>query len=221
MTAFCGVDVGSLRTPAYVAWLRDQEFILDLYIPSGENPLPPFPAWVEGRLYFAFDAPQGLPADGRNVRKADQDAKTPTQALPRNRTELHTWKLYRGLIEAGMEIFWSIYEKRLANIFGLDQSEQNWAAEAYPRYTLRQWWPDLRIPSKKNEPSAYVDAVWSRLQKEGYRCPSLLRPTVDQVDAMLCALAALSITFCAKREFAGSAPLVDEKERVLREGWIV
>ena len=105
MATFCGIDPGSLKTPAYVAWLKDRDFLLDLYVPSQEHPLPTIPTWAEGRIYIAIDAPQGLPRKGEKVRKADKDANTPTRVLPRTRSELKDWKLFKGLIEVGVRDF--------------------------------------------------------------------------------------------------------------------
>lgn len=141
-----------------------------------------------------------------------------------DRAELAEWKAFAGLIEAGLEIFWSVQSHGLGWVLGLAAPGPiPVVCETYPRYVIKRRWADLRpIPSKRKEPLAYVDAVWGRLSKEGYGCPSLVRPTVDQVDAMLCALAA-EACLGAKGMPAGTVgakPVVDARGRVLREGYI-
>ncbi len=166
---------------------------------------------------------QGLLAIGHQVKEADRRANTPTKRLPECRKDLACWKAYQGLIEAGVEIFWSIYSTNSANIYGLPTLPgiRVNVAETYPRYTIRNWWPDLKIPSKRNASLDYVNAVWENIKKQGYRCSSVVRPSVDQVDAMLCALGALSLTWCTRGEPAGKAPIVDFEDQILREGYVV
>lgn len=225
MTVVCGIDVGSFRSPSYVAWLQNREFLLDLRLLSPEAPLPdPPPGWKRPS-WIALDAPQGLPKPGRRVRQADREAGTPTRTLPGSRQELAGWRIYRPFITAGVEIFWSVHERELASILGLVPlpDEGCTVCETYPRYILRRLWPDLPIPSKTREPWAYVEAVWERLTRKGYRCPSVLRPTVDQADAMLCALAAEACLLSPSlpEGTVGEPPFVDSQGRVLREGFIV
>ena len=221
----CGIDCSTLERPNWVAWLTDSQFILDSYIPTDTSPLPSLTFMPVEVACFALDAPQGLPALGADVRKADKDANTPTRRLPYDRGELAKWKAYRGLIEAGVEIFWRAYEGGLADIPGLLGPTNATPAviETYPRYMIRRMWPDLRIPSKRSAPLEYVDSVYSRIQKLGYVCRSVIRPTVDQVDAMVCALAAER--FAGGPDLpagtVGAPPVADEKGRVLREGYIV
>ena len=38
MTVVCGIDVGSLRTLSYVAWLSGRLFVLDLHVSFPANP---------------------------------------------------------------------------------------------------------------------------------------------------------------------------------------
>lgn len=222
MALVCGVDVGSLKTLSYVAWLRDGEFFLDMYLPSLLALLPsPPPSWDQP-AFIAFDAPQGLPFAGHPVREADRLAGTPTKKLPAGRAELGRSRLYRGLVEAGVEIFWQAQSRGQACVFGLGRQSAPVLMETYPRYVARRRWPRLAVPSKRHAPLDYVDAVWGRLQKEGYCCPGVLRPAVDQVDAMLCALAAESCLASALPPgIVGQPPFVDEEERVIREGYIV
>ena len=70
MTVVCGIDVGSLRTLSYVAWLSDRTFLLDLYVSSPANPLPEVPREWERPAYIGLDAPQGLPVRGAPRREA-------------------------------------------------------------------------------------------------------------------------------------------------------
>ncbi len=195
-----------------------------MYVPSPERPLPSLGRGPPPAAYFGIDAPQGLPARGASVREADREAGTPTKKLPADRDELARSKLYRGLIEAGIEVFWSVYERRLGHIPGLAGGAE-WPVvfETYPRYVIRQLWPGLDIPSKRREPRRYVDAVWGRITSLGYHCSGVITPTVDQVDAMVCALAAGACLEDGgwRGMTVGSPPSADEGARVLREGYIV
>jgi predicted nuclease with RNAse H fold len=200
MSLLCGIDLGSFRSPSYVAWLEDEQFLLDDYLASPGQPLPPSPGgWPPS--FTGIDAPQGLPRTGERSRRADLQANAPTKVLPRTRAELAGWRLYRPFVEAGIELFWSIHEREIASILGL--------------------WEE-RPPSKRRDPAAYVDFVWSRLREAGYLCDDpVTRP--DHVDAMLCALAAEA---CLHSDglpggTVGETPVVDRGERVLREGFIV
>lgn len=221
----CGVDVGTLKTLSYVAWLRDREFRLDLYVPSAKCPLPGSPEGLGEPRFIAFDAPQGLPEGDKKVREADAAANTPVRVMPGSRAELKTWKIYRGLIEAGVEIFWHTYEKQVARIWGLEAADSTPTVivETYPRYVIKRLWPRLAIPSKRKAPLDYVDAIWGRIRERGYSCPAVERAAVDHIDAMLCAIVGEA---CLDSEqnppgTVGTAPFADEAGRVLREGWIV
>jgi predicted nuclease with RNAse H fold len=225
VTLVCGIDLGSLRTPAHVAWLvEDRLFVLDSYLPTRERPLPAPPAGAGTPACYAIDGPQGLPNRGAVARQADLAAGTPTRRLPATRQDLTSWRLYRGLIEAGIELFWAVYVGRLGGIPGLETvTGLPVVCETYPRYILRRLWPGLRIPSKRRQPLSYGEAVYQQLCSLGYRCPGLARPTPDQADAMLCALAARACV-CEGGEaclLLGEAPTADLEERVLREGYIV
>lgn len=225
MEVVCGIDVGSLQSLNYIAWLYERQFILDLYIPTIKKPLPQPPEGLRQPRFMGFDAPQGLPGPGRAIRVADKEAGVPTKRLPANRTQLGIWKLYQGLIRAGVEIFWAVYEQGLASIAGLAHTAQSSTIifETYPRYVIRRLWPGLDIPSKKREPLAYVDTIWGRIQEAGYSCISVVRPTVDHVDAMLCAIAAEAFlkTGVLPEGTVGLKPEVDLAGKVLREGFIV
>ncbi|HEX3554376.1 MAG TPA: DUF429 domain-containing protein [Thermoanaerobaculia bacterium] len=222
MPLVCGVDLGSFTTHSYVAWLEDGQLVLETWRPSREAPLPPSPGgWPPA--FTGIDAPQGLPAGGERSRRADLQAGAPTKVLPRTRAELAGWRLYRPFVEAGIELFWAIHEQETASILGLVPvpGAETIVFETYPRYVLLQLWGE-RPPSKRKEPAAYVDFVWSRLRDAGYVCDDpVSRP--DHVDAMLCALAAEA---CLLEDelpagTVGLPPVVDPAERVLREGFIV
>lgn len=212
MTFVCGVDVGSLKTPAYVAWLEEDVFELDAYQPTTEQPLP-----LDRRTaVFALDAPQGLPLEGRSRRAADRDAKTPTSVLPTVRAEIALMRAYGPFVEAGITIFWEAQRNGLAAVPGLTGSGPA-LLETYPRFTIRRLWPDLRpIPSKRKAPRAYVAELWARLQALGLRGPEPHRH--DQIDALLCAVAGRSWASGEAVE-VGEPPLLDGD--VLREGLIV
>lgn len=230
-----GVDTGSLNTLSYVAWLAGRQFLLDLYQPAAGSPLPvPPPGWG-APVCIAFDAPQGLPVPGELSRRCDREANAPTRRLPVNREELARSRLYKGLIEAGIEIFWAAHERGLAVVAGLGPGPApgtSFAApaagvtvicETYPRLVIRRLWPDLAIPSKRHSPLVYIDAVWGRIRQAGYTCPGVARPTVDQVDAMLCALAAAALVEAGGPPpgTVGAPPVADPAARVLREGYVI
>lgn len=220
----CGIDAGTFVSNSYVAWLRGNQFRLDRYRPSPANPLPlPPTGWSSPRV-IALDLPQSLPRPGAQRRVADAEARTPTSRLPGSRVELETWRLYRGLIEAGIETFWAVHTSALGTIAGLKEAvvSQPLVVETYPRYVLRRRWPDLRIASKSKEPDEYTEQVWVRLQQEGYvSTTDPARP--DHVDAMLCALAARAClgTDRLPPGTVGDAPYIDEGDRLIREGFIV
>ena len=222
MSLLCGIDLGSFRSQSYVAWLEDGQFVLDEYLASPARPLPPSPGgWPPA--FTGIDAPQGLPRPGERSRQADLQANAPTKVLPRTRAELAEWRLYRPFVEAGVELFWAIHERELASILGLVPipDGEGTVFETYPRYVLLQLWGE-RPPSKRREPAAYVDFVWSRLRDTGYACDEpVTRP--DHVDAMLCALAAEACLHAdgLPAGIVGLPPVVDPGERVLREGLIV
>jgi hypothetical protein len=115
-------------------------------------------------------------------------------------------RAYGPFVEAGLAIFWA------ANGLGLP------VVETYPRFVIRTLWPELKIPSKRKEPKRYVAELWSLVRALGYSS----RPpgSDDEIDAMLCAVAAEA--FAAGTHLQVGAPLtVDDDEGVLREGYIV
>jgi predicted nuclease with RNAse H fold len=212
LTLVCGVDVGSLKTPAYIAWLEGDAFELDTYQPTREQPLP------LGRrpAVFELDAPQSLPLQGRSRRAADRDAKTPTSVLPTAHADVALMRAYGPFVDAGITIFWEAQRNGLAAIPGLTGSGPT-LLETYPRFVIRRLWPDLRpIPSKRKAPRAYVAELWARLQALGLRGPEPERH--DHIDALLCALAGKSWALDEAVE-VGEPPRADVD--VLREGFIV
>jgi predicted nuclease with RNAse H fold len=215
VTLVCGIDVGSFRTPAYVAWLGDDgAFELETYRPAPDRPLP------NGRLpvAYALDAPQGLPLPGRTRRAADREAKTPTSVLPVERGAVPSMPAYAAFVEAGITIFWEARRRGLAAVPGLDCAGPA-LLETYPRFAIRRLWPDLRaIPSKRKEPARYVAELWPRLRALGLDGPAPKRH--DDVDALLCAVAARAWADGTAVE-AGEPPRLDETDGVLREGFIV
>lgn len=223
LTVYAGIDVGSLSTPSYVAWCEDDILTFDLYIPTRERPLPRKPGVVLEAV--GLDAPQGLPQPFRRRRVADQEAKTPTSVMPATRAELNEWKLYGALVRAGVEIFWWAYQAHHLHVLGLPKAEGTTTVvcETYPRYVLQRLAPKEPTPSKRKQPLQYIDLVWPLIQAQGYRSPSIVRPTVDQVDAALCAVAAREClhTNATPAGMVGAPPVVDEGEQVLREGYIV
>jgi len=200
----CGIDVGSLATPADVAWLDGGRFVLGQYVPSATNPLPAQPAGLPPTTWYALDAPQGLPAGSSPRRVADADANTPIRVLPAHRADVAP--VYTEFVEAGLTIFWAAHRRGLPVV------------ETYPRFVVRTLWPELRIPSKRREPRRYVAELWARIRLLGYTS----RPpgTHDEIDAMLCALAAEAFESGTYVQ-VGVPVVVDEQESVLREGFIV
>ncbi len=220
----CGVDCSTLARPNWIAWLEEGHFVLDSYLPSSQAPLPVLAVKPGPVGCIAFDAPQGLPRAGEHIRVADKDAGTPTRSLPADRRALENWKAYRGLIEVGISVFWWTYKKKLATVAGMTGEAHDLViAESYPRYVIRRLWPSMTIPSKRRAPLEYVDAVYSGIQKLGYVCRSVIRPTVDQVDAMLCALAAGAFVEAGglPAGTVGAPPVADEEGSVLRDGYII
>src|SRR5690606_24341873 len=158
-------------------------------------------------------------------READIQANTPARALPTSGAELATWKAYRGFIEAGIEILWSICEKGLGDIAGLSPRPctRPFVVETYPRYVIRRLWPELKIPSKRKEPERYVELLSRLLREKGYVWDEIFPLRVDHVDAMVCAIAAEACVDAngLPNGTVGVAPNKDWSERVLKEGYIV
>jgi predicted nuclease with RNAse H fold len=214
VTLVCGVDVGSFTTPAHLAWLEGDSYELDAYQPTSRRPLPP---GSEPAIY-AFDAPQGLPAEGRRRRESDRAANTPTRILPANRMEVAKMRAYGPFVAAGVSIFWEAQYRGLGCVPGLRGSGPV-LLETYPRFVVRRLWPELRpIPSKRRAPRSYIAEIWRRVRELGLDGPE--PRTHDQLDALLCALAGRSWIRQEAVE-VGEPPHVDQRAGVLREGVIV
>jgi len=222
--SFCGVDLGSFKTPSYVAWLEGKEFHFDLYLPSKEKPFPPLPSGLSIPTHIAFDGPQSLPAIGNKRRECDKLANTPTRVLPSNRKELQSWKMYRQLIECGIEIFWSVYSNNLASIAGLkDVSKSELVIfETYPRYIIKRLWPGESIPSKSKAKREYIKKFSALIKRKGYSFEENKVTSHDYVDAMLCAIAAEDYfkTNGNSPGKVGKSVMVDNNEKIFREGFI-
>jgi NTP pyrophosphatase (non-canonical NTP hydrolase) len=220
----CGIDAGTFSSNSYVAWLRGREFRIGRYRPSTADPLPETPdGWAAPRV-IALDLPQSLPRAGAKRREADAGASTPTSTLPGSRAELANWRLYRGLIEAGVETYWVIHTSAAGTVAGLGPAKAGTPliVETYPRYVLKRLWPGFRIPSKRQDPDEYTEQVWALLEEAGYTA-SMVPGRPDHVDAMLCAIAARA---CLEADglpagTVGAAPYVDADDGLIREGYIV
>lgn len=237
-----GIDTsGASGTKNYsiIAWLdtNTQTFTLDAYSPTQSNPLP-ISLHGSPPRFIGFDSPQSLPISGKTRRNCDEKAKTPTSVLPSSRAALSNIKLYKGLIVTGIDIFWNSYTNQTANIYGLTQTNEVKPTifETYPRYVIRKWLSEQLInknliiefndiiTNKRDNPMRYVDFVWSGLRNLGYISPGIEKPSVDQLDAMLCAVVAHHLSVTPNYLLAntvGKQPSLDLKGRVLREGYIV
>ncbi len=233
----CGIDCGSTKTLSYVAWLDTtlNEFMLDAYIPdfARGDVLPKFAHGAPA--YVGLDCPQGLPNpdSGRLCRKSDQIAKTPTKKMAMTRGELETGIFYgREIVRLGIDLFWTLYSNDRAAIYGLSNLDvsnlevnvQVTVFETYPRYALETLFglksSIQHIPSKRKDPLSYIQKIWSLIQNLGYTCQGGGPHTVDDVDAMLCAIAAEQLSQCVACR-VGNPPSVDHDGQVLREGYIV
>lgn len=227
----CGIDLGSASTPSYVCWLDGEDLAFDLYRATEHVPLPSAP---DGRAVaaYALDGPQGLPEDpgdgGRSARVADRAARTPTQSLPTSPAGLRELRLYGPFVRNSVAIFWRMHVTGTAALLGSRDGADGAAAvcETWPRLVLRRLLGDgVAIPSKRREPEAYARLAWRAVRAQGLRAPGVAVPTVDQVDAALCALAALAVAReragGAAVERLGRAPRPDPTAGFLREGYIV
>ena len=166
----CGIDLGSFKTKSYVAWLEDGHFYFDVYIPSKDKPLPTVHDNISPSTHYAIDGPQSLPAIINKRRECDRLANTPTSILPKNRQELSTWKMYKQLIECGIEVFWSAHKNGLASIGGIEALNIALPIiiETYPRYIIKRLWGKNTIPSKRKAQIEYVNNYISLIKGLGY-----------------------------------------------------
>ncbi|MCY0885805.1 MAG: DUF429 domain-containing protein [Firmicutes bacterium] len=220
---WAGVDVGSLQTPAYVAWLTGSGLLcFDGYVPDVRHPLPVPPAGWARPTAVALDAPQDLPAGGRDRRAADAAAGTPTGRMPAGRLQLQQQSLYRELIAAGVDLFWAVYIRgsgRVPGLAAMAPARGSLVLETYPRKVLRKLLPSgIPLPSKRKQTARYIDLAWTVVRRQGCWAPGVVRPTVDQVDAALCALAARG---AGSWRWLGLPPRPDCREQGLREGYIL
>lgn len=228
MTTYVGgVDSGTSKTLSTVAWLDvgRKDFMLDVYIPSTSAPLPAFPQGAKVE-YIGFDCPQGLPTKGNLRRECDVLANTPTRHIAQTRDSISAMGSYSQLVELGVDLFWNAFSLNAAAIYGLNQpQDQTVIFEGYPRFSVINLFqitsPLKTIPSKSKNPLAYIDFVWTGIQQLGYRCHSVIRPTVDQADAMICVITAEHAFKGTARHIVGSMPIVDSDDRVIREGFII
>jgi len=220
----CGIDLGSFKTKSHVAWLEDRQFYFDVYIPSKEKPLPTIPYNISLSTHFAIDGPQSLPAIENKRRECDRLANTPTSILPKNRQELSTWKIYKPLIECGIEVFWSAHKNGIASIGGFEESNSELPIiiETYPRYIIKRLWGKHTIPSKRKAPIEYVNNYMSLIKSLGYSLDESKILAPDYIDAMLCAIAAEdylhSDANCLGK--VGTPLSIDEEHQIFREGYI-
>ncbi len=221
-----GIDTGSFHTPSYVAWLQGGRIWYDQYRPGPGSWLPVPPSGVSPPACIAVDAPQGLPLLTAEpaMRPCDRNAATPTKRLPKTRDQLQSWRLYRPLIEVGIDLFWWCHTSRQHTVFGCGPRVGTLVCESYPRYILKRLSPEIRIPSKRREPISYSEVVIDTIRAQGLEPGPVVRPSVDQCDALLCAVAARALCN-AENDFpagtVGTPPVADEEARVLRDGYIV
>ena len=214
-----GIDAGGLGRPSWLAFLEGSRITLDQHVVHEHVHLLP---WLqdEGISCIAVDAPQGLARDGGKVRRADILANTPVRRLPADRAEMaaaeaadSTPLVYIGLIRTGVEVFWANRDE----VLGIASAPR--LVETYPRAIFRTLTSEYP-PSKTKEPFRFSAAVCGIMRRLGLKCPGVWRPSVDQCDAILCAIAARAfVEERAKRR--GDPPIVDEDDRLLREGYIV
>ncbi|MCW8996056.1 MAG: DUF429 domain-containing protein [Psychromonas sp.] len=204
--------------------MEGKEIYFDLYLPSKEKPFPPLPRGLSIPTHIAFDGPQSLPAIGNKRRECDKLANTPTRVLPSNRKELKSWKMYKQLIECGIEIFWNIYRKNLAAIAGLNDNSNSELVifETYPRYIIKRLWSGEEIPSKSKAKSEYIKKFSTFIKRKGYNFEENKVTSHDYIDAILCAIAAEDFLKSDGNSAGkvGNPPEVDNKENILREGFI-
>jgi len=219
MSRVLGIDAGGPGKSSYLAFLQDDRITFSQCVfGEDETDLP----WLRdddmGRI--AIDAPQGLPRAGEKRRAADAAAHTPTGRLPATRGEMARGitddgkrLVYIGLVRTGVEVFWA----NCRYVFGL--ASQPRLVETYPRAVFRAL-ISPRPPSKRNDPYSYCDAVAELMRCLGLSCPGVEIPSVDQCDAVLCALAARAVVE-GRAERLGRKPVIRKRDQVLREGYIV
>jgi len=132
--------------------------------------------------------------------------------------------MYKQLIECGIEVFWNAYEKNLSAVAGLNDNPNSDIIifETYPRYVIKRLWSDEEIPSKRKAPIDYVRKFSFLIKQKGYSFHESKILSPDYIDAMVCAIAAEDY-FVTNGKSAGKVgvpPVVDNAEKILREGFI-
>jgi hypothetical protein len=202
MSRVLGIDAGGLGNPSWLAFLdADHRVTLTQHV-------------------FTLDAPQGLPRASEKRRDCNATANTPTGLLPGSRAEMDAGEsadgkkfVYLGPVQTAVAVFWA--NRRW--LLGLVQQPR--LVETYPNVVFRSL-TGRHPPPKTKRPCDYCVAVAALMSRLGLSCPGVEIPSVDQCDAILCAIAAKAFIE-DEAEALGLPPLVDEAEHVLREGFIV
>ena len=168
------------------------------------------------------------------MRVADKQANTPTRILPTSLDQLTGENsnkfVYKELIKLGTTLFWNAYIKQMATIYGIhgNRSLVNTSTtlvETYPRFVIKTLFSlkDREIPSKRKQPFLYITKIWSLIKSSGYFCSSVIHPSVDQVDAVLCAIAAerLYQKHTNPDHIVGTPCVPDYNAQILRAGYII
>jgi hypothetical protein len=223
MPKYIGIDAGSFATPSWVAVLEGDAAVLDAvqFHLQERSPLGTFLDDPDV-LAVAIDAPQGLPEGLKPRRACDQQADTPTRRLPGTRTEMAAGCCKDGttipnqrVVYLGVELFLAHY----GEVLGIPDCPTPRLLESCPRAIYRRLTGNAP-PSKRRTPMQYMTAVYGALGELGIRCPGVRTPSTDQADALLCAFVA-RLFVEDKTVCFGKAPWVDDREGVLREGFIV
>ncbi len=219
MSRVLGIDAGGLGEPSWLAFLEGDRITLSQCVFSEDaTDLP----WLrdDDMLCVAIDAPQGLARPGEKRRAADAAALPPVGRLPANRAEMAkgmaadgTRLVYIRLVRTGVEVFWTNREY----VLGLTRKPR--LVETYPRAVFRALL-GCYPPSKRNEPYDFCVAVTKIMCRLRLSCPGVEIPSVDQCDAVLCALAARAFV-AGRAERLGRKPVIRKRDQVLREGYIV
>jgi len=223
MPKYVGIDAGSFGKPSWVAELDGDTAVLEAVQLHFQDRFP-LGRFVNdpGVLAIAVDAPQGLPEGLKRRRVCDELADAPTRRLPETRPEMvagcctdGTRIAYHGVLCLGVELFLAHHEQ----VLGIPDCPTPRLMETYPRAIYRCL-TGSAPPSKRRTPLRYMTAVYGVLSELGIRCPGLRTPSVGQADALLCALVA-RLFVEEKVTCVGTAPWVDHRQNVLREGFIV
>lgn len=215
-----GIDAGTFSSPSWLAFLRGRRFTLSIHqFTASDVSL----LWLrDGEVrYVAVDALQGLPRRGEKVRLCDKLVRAPTKKLPHTLKELNEKRFvdgrripYAGLIQLGCSLFWENRD----HLYGLPGSTGR-LCETYPHYVFRTLGGEAPAPKRKH-PVTYVRQVYGAIKRWGYICEGVELASVDQCDAMLCALAALALSQGEGRYQRIGLPPEEEAE-LIREGYVI